>query len=287
MPFYVFAWVAEFFYGLGAIAGKLSSKHQIANPWLFNFVWILLVTILTLPFAFVAGIQWPVHWGPLWLLALFSATSATLYILALYALDVSILGPLYTLRIAISGLLGVIWFDERLSSYQIGLMVLMIMAGLFVSIDESMSIRSFFRKSVVLGLVSVVNSAIYNATVRYAMQFEGYWEVTVWGQVLGQVLLLVTIPFFWKDIRNVRLNQWSGLIGSTVLVTLGFLAANRALAENLSVSSAIMSIPLSMVMVVLFSVFAPKLLEHHTLKVYTIRFSAVGVMVWAALQLQR
>jgi len=43
--------------------------------------------------------------------------------------------------------------------------------------------------------------------------------------------------------------------------------------------------PFSMIFAFMFSVFAPKLLEKHTLKIYVIRFSSVAVMIWAAIQL--
>jgi hypothetical protein len=40
-----------------------------------------------------------------------------------------------------------------------------------------------------------------------------------------------------------------------------------------------------MILAFLFSVFAPKLLEKHTMKVYAVRFAAAAVMIAAALKL--
>ena len=82
-----------------------------------------------------------------------------------------------------------------------------------------------------------------------------------------------------------RFSDWSGVTWSTILLTFGMFAANRAFAVNVGISSAIMTVPLSMIFAVLFSVFAPKLLEKHTMKVYALRFAAAAIMIFAALRL--
>jgi len=285
MPFYVFAWIAEFLYAFGSIVGKLSSKHQVTNPWLFNFLWTILTILITIPFAIAGHIQWPTHWVTLAILGFLGALSGTLYILSLYALDVSILGPIYNMRTAIAVALGIIFFHERLVGYQIGLIVVMILAGLFVTIDEKHGVKSFLQKSVLLGFVTIVCSAIYNSFLKYSMQVEGYWEVTLWSLVLTQVFLLPTIPLFWKDMKKMRLGDLGGVTGSTVFLAFGMFAANKAYAANVGISAAIMSVPLSMIIAFLFSIFAPKLLEKHTMKIYAIRFTAAAVMILAALKL--
>lgn len=287
MPFYIFAWIANIFYALGNIVGKLSSKHQLSNPWLFNFIWTLLSILITIPFALAGHIGWPSHWGLLWIFGLASALSGTLYILSLYALDVSVLGPIYNLRTALIVASGVIFFHERLTGYQFGLVLVIILAGLFITVDEKHGLKSFIQKSVLLGLVTIVASTLYNSLLKYTMQFENFWVVTLWSLILTQVFLLPTIPLFWRDLKKMKLRDFSGVTWSTVLLTLGLFAANKAFSLNLGISSAIMTIPLSMIFAFLFSVFAPKLLEKHTMKVYAIRFGAAAVMIIAALQLSR
>lgn len=287
MPFYIFAWIANIFYSLGGVVGKLSSKHQISNPWLFNFVWTALSILITIPFALAGHIQWPTHWGLLWLFGFTAAISGTLYILSLYALDVSILGPIYNLRTALIVASGVIFFHEKLAGYQMGLVFIIILAGLFVTMDEKHGLKSFLQKSVLLGLVTIVSSAIYNSLLKYTMQYESYWVVTLWSLILAQVFLLPTIPLFWRDLKKIPLREYGGVTASTLLLTFGLFATNKAFAQNLGISSAILTIPLSMIFAFLFSVFAPKLLEKHTMKVYAIRFGAAAVMIIAALQLSR
>jgi drug/metabolite transporter (DMT)-like permease len=285
MPFYVFAWIANVSTAFGITIGKLSSKHQIANPWLYNFVWGLLITLFTLPFALSTHPAWPTHWGPLWLMGFFSMSAGLLFIFTLRAVDVSIIGPMYSLRTAVSVILGVLLFHERLQGFQAGLILLILFGGMVITVDERFSIKSFFRRSIALALVTITFSSIYGATVKNAMQFEGYWTVTIWGDILAQVLALPTIWFFRNDIKKIRWHQWSGVVTHSVFSTLGSTAQNAAYAVNIGISTAIMSAPLSMVLAILFSIFAPKLLEKHTMKVYAIRLSGAAIMILAAIRL--
>jgi drug/metabolite transporter (DMT)-like permease len=285
MPFYVFAWIADCLYGLSSITGKLSSKHQLRNPWQLNFIWGTLSCILILPFAIWYGVRLPVHWGPLLVFGIVSSISGTLYILSLNNLDISVLAPLYSFRPVFSVLLGYVLFHEQLTVTQLALTGVIIVAGLFASMDEHLSLRSFFHKFIVLALVAVFCSAIQGAATKYALEYEGFWEVTLWGSVLSMVPILLTVPLFWKDLRKTPIRKYNVLLTTVVISTLGFFAANKAYAINVGITSVIMSVPTSMLMAFLFSVFAPKILEKHSKKVYLIRFSATAIMVLAALRL--
>jgi uncharacterized membrane protein len=285
MPFYIFAWITNIFYGLGTVSGKLAGKHQIKNPWQLNFLWNLFTLLLTVIVALWYGVRWPTHWGPIFLVGLFSTLSGTFYILALNLLDISVLSPLYAFRSVFSVMLGVILFREFLAPWQYFLVGIIVLSGLFVSLDERLSIRSFFRPSIALAVLAVCASTLYGVSIKYAMQFEGYWEVVLWGSILPVVLLLPTIPLFWKDIRKPVFKEYWGVILLTVFGFLGFLTANKAYGQNVGITSAILSVPVSMIMAVLFSFIVPKLLEKHTVKIYAIRFIATAVMIVAALKL--
>jgi drug/metabolite transporter (DMT)-like permease len=285
MPFYVFAWITNFFYSLSAITGKLTSKHQIKNPWQLNYLWGLFSCILITPFALWNGVHLPTHWGPLWVFGIASALSGTLWILSMSLLDVSVLTPLYAFRPVFSVILGLLFLNEHLTVTQYILIGVIIIAGLFESADDHFSLRSFFHPTIALAITAVLFSAILGAATKYAMTYEGLWEVTLWGSLLSMVPGIVTIPLFWKDVQRTPVQKYKGLIVSVVISFIGFLSVNKAFAENISITTAILSVPTSMLMAFLFSVFAPKLLEKHSMKIYAIRFSAAAVMVLAALKL--
>ena len=73
----------------------------------------------------------------------------------------------------------------------------------------------------------------------------------------------------------------------SLALAFGTLAANKAYAVNVSISSVITALPISMIMVFVLSIFAPKLLEKHPVKVYAVRFAAAAVMFLASLGLSR
>lgn len=285
MPYYVAAWLANIFFGFGSVASKLSSKHQLSNPWLLNFVLGVFITVFTIPIALIAGIHWPTHWGVLWLTGVSSMISGTLFVLAMYKLDISTLSPLYSFKIVFNIVIGLLFFGEQLTLQQWIFVFFIFAAGLFVSVDEKQSMRSFFRPVILLALSAVLASTLFNATIKHALGFEGFWEVNVWSNVLAMILSLITAPLFWKDLKKTQVRMYSGVTISALVYALALAFANMAYAVNIGLSSAILAVPMSMIMAILFSLIKPELLEKHTMKIYAVRFAAAGVMFWAALRL--
>jgi uncharacterized membrane-anchored protein len=141
--------------------------------------------------------------------------------------------------------------------------------------------------------------AVYNAVLKITIAENGYWPVFYWTAILGQIMLLPTIPLFLTELRSsyrrervaprelipLSARQLLSVANLALISLLANLAANKAFAANVSLSAAIVSLPLSMILAFLFSVFAPELLEKHSPKIYAIRFTAAAVMFWSALQL--
>jgi drug/metabolite transporter (DMT)-like permease len=287
MNYIWYAWATTILYGLGGIIAKISSKYHIDNPWLYNFIWMVMSLLFILPFAVYAGFGWPGDWVSILVLSLTNATSGILYVLCLYRMDVSVLAPSYSLRTPFVVLLGVILFHEALGITQVILIALIFIASIFVSLDEGMKFKSFLNRNMGLILITMINSAFYNVSIKYASMHNGFWEVVFWSNFLGLIFILPTLPLFIKDLKIIRLNKLTGIASSTVFGTLGSLASLRALGNNVSISIAIISLPLSMIFAIALSVFFPKFLEKHTAKVYAIRLIAAAVMVGAAVGLSR
>ena len=285
MPYYVYAWLTNLFYGLGSIAGKLSSKHQLKNPWLLNFVLGLLVTASIVPLALFYHVQIPIHWGPILLAGLFCMLAGTFYILAMYQLDISVISPLYAFRSVFMVILGGLLFQERMTGMQLVYIGIIFVAGLVVSTEEHFTLRSFVRPGIGLAFLAILCSAIYSATLKNAMRYEGFWEVSLWNNLIAEVITLVTLPLFFKDMRKTPIHLYGGVFVTSIGYTLGALTQTMAYAQNIGLTSAILAVPVSMIMAFVFSIIAPKLLEKHTLKVYAMRFTAAAVMIIAALRL--
>lgn len=285
MPYIVFAWLALFFFGFETIATKLSTKYAVRNPWLLNFLWEFVILILMIPFALANGVGIPREWGDIILAAILGAFVGIAYILALSKMDVSVVSPLFNLRTVFTVILGALFLGEILTPYQYFLIAVIFIFGILVSLDEKFSLKSFFQKPVALAMGLMLGLSLSSIYIRKSIAASDYWTATLWIQILMQVFLLPTAAFFMKDLRKLTKKQISatGILG--VISTAGVLFSNRAYRDNVSVSTVIISLPFSMVLAFLFSIFAPKLLEKHTLKIYTIRFAAAAVMFIAALKL--
>lgn len=287
MNYIWFAWITAIFYSASGLVGKFAANHKIKNPWLYSFVWSLIVVILSCGAAVYFGFGWPTHWGSIILAGAFSALTALMYTFAIYTLDVSLLSSLYSFRAPMGVLLGVIFFKESLSFYQLILIGILTIGGMVVSLDEKMSVRSFFRKPIAFALIMIALSAVYNALVKNAAALNSYWTTVFWYNLFNQIFLLSTIPFFWRELPKIKFHDYTHIILSAVLAGIGGLTIITAMTGNLGITMAILTLPLTLVAAMVLSHFAPHLLEFHTKKVYAIRLVAAIVMFAAALGLSK
>jgi len=285
MPFYVFAWIASFCFGLVGIIGKLTSKHAVKNPWLFNFLWTLFSLLVIIPFALINNVGLPSYWDSLILVALFNALFNVFYILGISLLDVSVIVPLLNFRTAIVAIIGALFLGEVFSTSQYLMIAMIFFCGLFVALDEKYSLRSFVSFPILVAILCTLSYTLMGVFTKPSIAQNGYWEVTLWSQILSQIMLLTTVPLFRKDIRTIDGRKLAAVFAMSFTLALGIMLENRAYKENVVITNIITAMPLSMIMAFLFSIFAPKLLEKHTLKVYAIRFTAAFIMIIAALKL--
>lgn len=287
MPFYIYAWIGAAVSGLFVITAKLTSKHSIKNPWLFNF----LLAAVTLLFTIFPAVYYHATLPNGWLLVILAGFFATLntifYIFSNANLDVSVFMPLYNFRNIFTLLIGFLFFKERFPEFKLFYIGLIIIAGIFTSLDEKLSLKSFFKITIAIGLLTVLFSAINSALTKGVLMNNDLWTTNLWIAIINFVLLLPTIPLFKKDIKKLDVEHITPVALMGLFFTISIFATNKAYEGNYSITSLIMVMPFSMVFAFLFSVFAPKLLEKHTMKIYAIRFTSVAVMIWAATQLTR
>lgn len=287
MPFYLYAWIATMLFSVSSITSKLASKHQITNPYLLNFAWSLVGNILIILLALNQGVNLSVHWFNLIGISVLAALNGILYVLAMYALDVSVFGPLYNLKTVFTIFLGVLFLGENLSPVQWFFALIIIIFGFLVSFDERFSWRSLLSKNIALGVISILFSSVVAAGFKYVQIFDSYWNVIFWSAVISQFILFFSVPLFRQDLKKIKLRNYSGIVVTAVISALAWLAIIKASAVNVSITTAISCIPLQIIFAFIFSRVAPELLEKHPLKVYLVRFAATGVMVWAAIALSR
>jgi uncharacterized membrane protein len=285
LSFYFFAWTASIAYAIVGVVAKLTSKHSIHNPWMFNFSWALFVFAFSLPVALYSGAGIPAAWANIILASLCAAVAGVFYTLALYRMDVSVLVPLFSFRSALAVIFGAMFLGEILNFEQYTYIAVIFVLGFFVHLDERLSLRAFFHKGTAFILLDIVALVLMAIFTKNAIQESGFWTASIWIIFLDVVWSLPTIYFFKKDVRLTKFTQWGLLALVAVGGVVGDLAGNKAFSANVGLSSVIISLPLSMIIAALFSWLAPHLLEKHSVKVYAIRFIAAGLMIYSAIKL--
>lgn len=233
------------------------------------------------------GGRWPSNWTYILLAALFLAVGNALYLRALKVLDVSVFSPLFNIRVAMTVILGAVLLGENFSTNTLSLIITIFIAGFFATMDDTFSIRSFFTKNTGLGILFMLVLSVQSILVNRAVDQTEYWTATLWMSLFAIIAsFLILYPKFKSDLSRTKSKEYIGVGLLAVIGSVGDLAAYKAFAGNVSLSSVIISLPLSMVLAFILSIWKPALLEKHSYKVYLVRFAAAAIMIWAALQLK-
>ncbi len=285
MSYIAFAWIASISFAMVGIIGKLTSKHQVKNPWLFSFVYNFLVLCFTVPIAMYYGAGTPDHWTAIILAGGFYALFSVIYILVLPLLDVTVMMPLFNFRPVFTAFFGALFLNELYNISEYALIAVVVCAGLFVAIDEKFSLRSFFQKGTMLMIFGMLALSLMTIFMNKAINETNLWTALVWIYIVGQFCMLPIVPLFHKDLFTMKKSHIGSFVVMAVATVVGFLAEGAAVSQNVTISTIIISLPLSIIIAFAFSVIAPQLLEKHTMKVYAIRFAATAVMLGATLKL--
>jgi drug/metabolite transporter (DMT)-like permease len=285
MSFLIFAWIGLLGYSICQIFEKLTSKYLITNPWLFNFVSNFFALFLIVPITLVHGLGTINNWPFVILAALFWALGNVFFFLALFSVDISVISPAFSVKTALVLLLGFLFLGEHLTRSQSILILIILLASLFIGYDEKFKMRSLLTKAMLFVFLDMIVLALETLFVNRALQTNDFWTMTFWYQLLTVAFLLPTFPLFKKELRSICAKPLVVVFFIVILSTLGLVATNYAYGFNIGITSIIGTIPMSMIFAVTLSVFAPKLLEKHTLKVYLIRFASALVMLLAAIKL--
>lgn len=291
MSIYAYAWIASILYGLETILIKAINKHSIKNPWLFNYVWALSTLVFIIPLAIFNMAGFPKSWDIILYSSLVNSIFSIMFIFALSKIDVSVFSPLFNFKTAFSVILGFMFLGEVLAPTKMIYMFLIFVAGFFVSLDENISAKSFFNRSVFILLISAFLYAVFSVLINMAIESNGYWTSNLWVGIFSCIFLTLSYPLFRggisirDEISVIKPIYLLPLLIIALAEAIGNLASIKAYSENVGISSAIISIPFSMLMAVGLSFVWPKLLEKHTVKIYAIRGASAFVMIYSALQL--
>lgn len=281
-----FAWVAAIAYGFYSIVAKLIGEYKLKNTYQFSFFVTFFSGVVMAIVSYIYGGRIPSNWTYILLAAMFLALGNALYLSALKVLDISVMSPLFNLRVAITVLLGFLVLGETFSLKSLSIIIVIFIAGFFSSMDEKFSIKSFFAKNIGLGLFFMLVLSIQSIFINRAIDQTTYWTAILWISIMAVIFSFVFLyPKFKHDLRRTKTKDYLGVGVLAIIGGVGDLAAFKAYESNVGLSSVIISLPISMIIVFILSIWKPTLLEKHSLKVYFVRFVAAGTMIWGALQL--
>lgn len=280
-----FAWIACIASGISPLVIKASSKSLVRSPWLFNLLWLVFGIPLVVALAVWKGGGLPSDWSSVILLSLSSAFFYIFYTVAIYKLDVTTMGPLFSLRTVFAIILGIVILHERISILGIGLITVIVLLSPLAAYDENLKIKAFFQKYVFLAVIAMVSLAFMGCFTNISVARNGYATTLLWQDLLTLLMLLPTLKMIKKEEENFTIKKIYPflLLGLTDFIYT--VTATLAYAHNLALSSVIISLPLSMVFAYLLSRKYPRFLEKHLSRVYAIRFFAASIMVSCAIWL--
>lgn len=193
--------------------------------------------------------------------------------------------PLFSIRTFTSVLLGLVLLGESLPVHGIILMMLIVGANPLASFDEKQRLKAFMQKHVLLAITAMVSLAFMGYFTNRSVAANGYATTILWQDLLTLLFLLPTLRFV--RFRKENFTRMS-ILAFTLLGLGSFIytaTTTYAYARNLSLSSIIVSLPISMVFAYLLSRRYPELLEKHPPSVYAVRFTGAAIMVGGAIWL--
>jgi len=282
----IYAWTASIIYGLFALTAKFIGKYTLKNVYQFSFFITLFSGIIGGTISIFNGASMPSNWTYIVLSALLLSVGNIMYLSSLKHLDVSVMSPLFNLRVVITLLLGYFLLGEKMSQNSVYIVCLIFIAGIFSTMDEKFSIKSFFTKKIALGLLFMFVLSIQSYFVNRAIDQTNYWTATLWMALLAPIFSFIFLfKSFYKDVIVSKIPDYYGVLILSIFGGIGDLAAYKAFSGNVGISSIIISLPISMILVFILSFIKPDLLEKHPVKVYLVRFTAAAIMIWGALKL--
>ncbi|KKQ23873.1 MAG: hypothetical protein US40_C0010G0007 [Candidatus Roizmanbacteria bacterium GW2011_GWC2_37_13] len=285
MSFTLAIWISSFAYGVQTIVGKLTAKYSLSNPWHLNFVWTLFNLIIVVPMAIVSGIIIPSSITLFVVSGFFLALGNIFLTYSLYKLDITIFSPLFALRTAFTAILGLLFLGEKFTLFQYLLILLIFISGMFIKIDENFSFKKFKLQGLGYGIACMFFLSLSSMAIKIASVNGNYWNNIFWINIFTTLFLIFTIPMFIKEITKTPLKKYFGALGYSLFGGIGRILMFFGLATNVTITTVVTSLPLSMIITIPLVYIFPKLLEKHSTKIYIYRLILAAIMVGSAIEL--
>lgn len=288
MPTYIlFSFLAAISFALTNVFNKFTSKHVIKKRWPLLFYYYLTFPPFALLIPLLAKIQIPAEsWLTLFFYSLFFFLGNVCFFTAISKTDASVFAPFFQLQAAFIAILALLFLGERFPIANYLWIGLILVGAVLVSLDERMSIKTFFRKAILLIILMQFFHALSNLWAGFALKTMDFWNLVFWSTFVSSLLIFILVPPLAKFKLRVSFNQLKPLFVVNFFSFIGATSLFAAFQTNLTISSAIslLTAPIVLFISILLSRFRPEFLEHHTAKVYLIRTIGVILILFGALK---
>jgi uncharacterized membrane protein len=289
-PYVIFSVLAALLFSLSGLISKYVSKHCIHDSWALLFY----ADLAFVPFLLLLPAFFPVSlprqgWGFIALYAVTFFAGHLLFIRAIYRLDASTFAPFFQLQSGLIAVLAFLLLGERFAPSNYLFLAFMLAGAVVVTLDERMSMRSFFQSATLLIVLQQLLHAFSNICAGFALRSMNSFTFLFWGDLLVSLLALAAAPLAGVSRLRVRAAQVRPLFAAGLLSVSGAVLFFTAYESNVTLSSALalLSAPIILLLTVVSSVWRPELLEHHGAKVYLLRAIGVAMILGGALGIAR
>lgn len=287
-PYIIFSLIAAFGFAFSSIANKFTSKHKISNNWVLLFYYYLTIIpfLFFLPFIFNVSIPQS-GWTFIFLYAFVFFIGNIFFTIAIYRLDASTFAPFFQLQTAFIAFLAFLFLKERFPIENYLFLTVMLVGSILVSIDENFSIKTYFSFATLLIIFQQIFHAFSNLFAGFALKNMNSFTFMFWGDLTAFFLALIIIPFIGFNKLKVSFSQIKPLFVGSFFSTVAATFLFTAFQSNVTISSTLglLTSPIILIFTIFLSIFKPSLLEHHTKKVYLVRFIGVLLILFGALKL--
>lgn len=289
MPNYILlSFLAAVSFALAGVFNKYASKHAIKERWplLFYYYATFFPFVLFIPL--FAKVHIPTgSWLTLLLYSLFFFLGNICFFTAIFKTDASVFASFFQLQAAFIAILAFIFLGERFPLTNYLWIGLILVGAILVSLDERLTLKTFFQRAVFLIIVMQFFYAVSNLYAGFALKAMNFWNLTFWSTLVSASLTFVFIPPLAKFKLKVSFNQLKPLFTMNFFSFIGVISLFAAFRTNLTISSTIslLTAPIVLLISIILSKFRPEFIEHHTGKVYIIRTVAVVLIILGALKI--
>lgn len=290
MPLYIIlALSAAFCYSLNAIWLKIASKYAVKERNTLIF-YSYLVGISFLPIiAVLTKIQNPLSGiVPLFFFCLAFFLGNYFVTTVLFRYDISVLHPFFHFQTIFSVSFAFIFLGEKFSSVTYFWILLIIIGGFLVGLDEKFRPRAIVSKNFLIFLIGVFFYAFSDIFAKKTMKFMNFYNLKFWSNIILPIMGLSLISGAEKHIKISRsqimpvlISNFFGFIAHLFLFNA--FSFNITLTQPLAMFGSLFTFLIS----VGLSRIKPEFLEHHTAKVYLLRGLGIILMLSAAIMVSR